>query len=383
MMSLKARIAGLESQVSTLRSENARLSTENQKWKEIALVRASTVQSSPHSHGASASTSRREQTAHDDQNHTSRAASDPSSSTSHREHTANDDGARFPLSPQPKYPGEAFRTSQALNTPTKTTTSRVSDSTPTSTTSRYQPSRNFRLSYANVAAGPPPSSASSSSSRTRQPSRRGSADSGYLPPYSALAEEESQPRPGPSQSARSEVGEGKRTLGHSRHGSSASGGPYEIWHPPRRSTPPATTTDSSSSHAVALQRDQRRDSFSEDHETRHDRDFAVQMQRDLEDETIRSEFQHLATVVQSGRDFKCHICLEVLPEDYVARVMPCSHEFCRTCLKGHISSTLQQHRFPIFCPYCIAENARHEPSSSLFLSLSPYQFGSRLLLIHE
>jgi len=53
--------------------------------------------------------------------------------------------------------------------------------------------------------------------------------------------------------------------------------------------------------------------------------------------------------------FFCCVCLEEHLEEVVARVEPCEHLFCRDSLRGYIGSKLDEHRFPIICPACVAE----------------------------
>jgi hypothetical protein len=52
--------------------------------------------------------------------------------------------------------------------------------------------------------------------------------------------------------------------------------------------------------------------------------------------------------------FECGICMEEMPEDSIARPDPCEHAFCRECLREHVTARLDEHRFPILCPTCIA-----------------------------
>lgn len=80
--------------------------------------------------------------------------------------------------------------------------------------------------------------------------------------------------------------------------------------------------------------------------------IAAQQQRqyDEEDRSIRAQRDELSNYTQ--RRFECGICLEELPEDWVARVDPCGHSFCRECVRNYIGSKLEEHRFPILCPMC-------------------------------
>ncbi|KAH9016423.1 hypothetical protein EDB83DRAFT_232584 [Lactarius deliciosus] len=46
--------------------------------------------------------------------------------------------------------------------------------------------------------------------------------------------------------------------------------------------------------------------------------------------------------------------MESIPEDSVARLDPCEHAFCRECMRGYVSTRLEERRFPILCPTCTA-----------------------------
>jgi len=59
--------------------------------------------------------------------------------------------------------------------------------------------------------------------------------------------------------------------------------------------------------------------------------------------------------------FCCGICLEEQLEDHVARVDNCKHAFCRECVRNYIISKVDEHRFPILCPICVAEEGHNEP----------------------
>lgn len=54
------------------------------------------------------------------------------------------------------------------------------------------------------------------------------------------------------------------------------------------------------------------------------------------------------------RLYMCGICFEETPDDSIARPDPCGHTFCRECLRGHVTTCLEEHRFPILCPTCTA-----------------------------
>ncbi len=79
---------------------------------------------------------------------------------------------------------------------------------------------------------------------------------------------------------------------------------------------------------------------------------------DEEDCAIRSQCDKLAKFAQ--RLFMCGICFEEMPNDSIARPDPCGHTFCRECLRGHVISRLDEHRFPILCPTCTASKGKRK-----------------------
>lgn len=60
--------------------------------------------------------------------------------------------------------------------------------------------------------------------------------------------------------------------------------------------------------------------------------------------------------------FECVICFENIPEDEGIHLDPCAHGFCRNCLAGHVCSKIEERKFPVFCPLCIAEQQNASPS---------------------
>src|SRR6266702_4120615 len=78
----------------------------------------------------------------------------------------------------------------------------------------------------------------------------------------------------------------------------------------------------------------------------------LQSEFDNEDRALNSERIRLSKTVQQV--FQCGICMEDMPEDSVARPDPCRHAFCRECMRGYVSTRLEEHRFPILCPTCTA-----------------------------
>ncbi|KAG6334038.1 hypothetical protein ID866_5055 [Astraeus odoratus] len=83
--------------------------------------------------------------------------------------------------------------------------------------------------------------------------------------------------------------------------------------------------------------------------------YALRLQRefDREDRELIAERNTLKKSAQ--RQYHCDICLEDFPEDDLIRIDSCGHEICRDCARGHVCSKIEQHRFPVLCPVCTAQ----------------------------
>ncbi|KAG8219128.1 hypothetical protein J3R82DRAFT_4986 [Butyriboletus roseoflavus] len=64
--------------------------------------------------------------------------------------------------------------------------------------------------------------------------------------------------------------------------------------------------------------------------------------------------------------FECVICFEDIPEEKGIHLLPCAHGFCRGCLVGHVCSKIEERKFPVFCPLCMAEQGNASPSELWF-----------------
>ena len=58
------------------------------------------------------------------------------------------------------------------------------------------------------------------------------------------------------------------------------------------------------------------------------------------------------------RLFVCGICLEEMHDDLIIRPESCGHTFCRDCLRGHVTTRLNERRFPVLCPTCTASKGK-------------------------
>nr|VWO95185.1 Protein SEY1 (EC [Ganoderma boninense] len=88
--------------------------------------------------------------------------------------------------------------------------------------------------------------------------------------------------------------------------------------------------------------------------------LAIEMQLafDEENRRLERERKHLKDI--QPEFFDCNICFERHQDDFLARVVPCGHSYCRPCLRAYAVSKIMDHRFPIICPSCVADRDRPE-----------------------
>ncbi|KAG9048537.1 hypothetical protein FS837_012667 [Tulasnella sp. UAMH 9824] len=86
--------------------------------------------------------------------------------------------------------------------------------------------------------------------------------------------------------------------------------------------------------------------------------LAMKLQQQFleEDRVLHAQFFQLQATSQ--QTFDCGICMDTHPEDMVAIVSGCSHDFCRECLTNHVKATLERMKFPVFCPVCSTKQTK-------------------------
>ena len=142
-------------------------------------------------------------------------------------------------------------------------------------------------------------------------------------------------------------GKGRDTLANSPTSSWSEPPAYQ---PIAPSFPPSTTTrdDAARARALQAQLDSERASY----------DLARQLQ--AQDDVTVQEHRQLVREAARIKVFDCVICMEKFPEDYAAPVRSCGHVICRTCMREHVQSQVDQAIWPVSCPTCVADNNRKE-----------------------
>ena len=86
--------------------------------------------------------------------------------------------------------------------------------------------------------------------------------------------------------------------------------------------------------------------------------YAMRLQREFDDEDCALSLQRTELVNFAELSFECSICMDDVPMDSIALIDSCGHTFCRECLRGHVAACLEEHRFPVRCPTCTANNRK-------------------------
>ena len=91
--------------------------------------------------------------------------------------------------------------------------------------------------------------------------------------------------------------------------------------------------------------------------------LALQLQATFDSENDFLLQQKLNLMQTAQRQYHCGVCLDDFPEDDVVRIDVCGHEICRDCARGHVSAKIEEHRFPVLCPVCMADHKNQNPAS--------------------
>jgi len=98
---------------------------------------------------------------------------------------------------------------------------------------------------------------------------------------------------------------------------------------------------------------------------------ALELQRsfDVEDMQLREQMQALTS--KTPLNFSCTICMEEQPVDNSVE-LDCNHAICRACVRGHVCSKIEEHRFPILCPVCMTEQNNCRPGGKWYMVCSAH-----------
>ncbi|OCH90956.1 hypothetical protein OBBRIDRAFT_887305 [Obba rivulosa] len=88
---------------------------------------------------------------------------------------------------------------------------------------------------------------------------------------------------------------------------------------------------------------------------RRDTEYALKLQCEFDEEATRLRKELRELQGRALAQFECGICLDKYSEEAIATVPGCRHAFCRECLRTFAAKTVEQHRYPIPCPLCMAD----------------------------
>jgi len=65
-------------------------------------------------------------------------------------------------------------------------------------------------------------------------------------------------------------------------------------------------------------------------------------------------------------EIECGVCFENVPVMLGIHLDPCQHWLCISCITGHVCAKINERRFPVFCPLCMADRKNANPSRMWF-----------------
>jgi hypothetical protein len=80
-----------------------------------------------------------------------------------------------------------------------------------------------------------------------------------------------------------------------------------------------------------------------------------------------SEAAPTSHTASTSHSFSCAICMDEQSVDNIVE-LDCNHPICRDCVRGHICSKIEEHRFPVFCPVCMMEK-NDQPGGNIFCTV--------------
>ncbi|KIJ14058.1 hypothetical protein PAXINDRAFT_13174, partial [Paxillus involutus ATCC 200175] len=99
------------------------------------------------------------------------------------------------------------------------------------------------------------------------------------------------------------------------------------------------------------------------HEIDPDLEFARSLQANFDAEDIERQYQTDQLLRTAQRRYHCGICLDDFPEDDAVHIDSCGHDICRDCARGHVCTKIDERRFPVLCPVCMADHTNPNPGT--------------------
>ncbi|CAE6502185.1 unnamed protein product [Rhizoctonia solani] len=83
-------------------------------------------------------------------------------------------------------------------------------------------------------------------------------------------------------------------------------------------------------------------------------ELALRLQREFDHETVQVSMGESLAKSMERPKFDCGICMDEYTDEAIARIDTCGHACCRDCMRGNIQSKIEERRYPIPCPFCVA-----------------------------
>ena len=71
-------------------------------------------------------------------------------------------------------------------------------------------------------------------------------------------------------------------------------------------------------------------------------------------------------------EFECGVCFENVPAVLGIHLDPCQHRLCMSCITGHVCAKINERRFPVFCPLCMADRKNANPARKYCRITNPW-----------
>ncbi|KAF8752098.1 ATP synthase F1 gamma [Rhizoctonia solani] len=132
--------------------------------------------------------------------------------------------------------------------------------------------------------------------------------------------------------------------GHSFGSQASDGAAFPASPPPPAYAPASSKTASSSSYNKGPIEKEDTGSI----------ELAMRLQQQFDNETVDfSKGESLAKTLERPK-FDCGICMETYTDEAIARIDGCGHSCCRDCMRSNIQSKIEERKYPIPCPFCVA-----------------------------
>ncbi|CAE6410625.1 unnamed protein product [Rhizoctonia solani] len=101
-------------------------------------------------------------------------------------------------------------------------------------------------------------------------------------------------------------------------------------------------------------------------------ELALRLQREFDDETAKVSMGESLAKSMERATFDCGICMDTFTDEAIARIDGCGHSCCRDCMRSSIQSKIEERRYPIPCPFCMAGSDDNDSQRRGAGTISPW-----------